>query len=155
MTNFIEQEFIPKEIWDYFVTKYGDGKLGMRYINPKIIAFMEWVRSTFGVPVTINNWHKGLPPEQTFDGRCLRLPSDSAYKLSSDHNYSMAVDFDVQGMLAEDVRQAFINKYSTDFLRLGATSMEKGTNWVHVGFADLGGSGWSPDKQNGIYLVKP
>jgi len=157
MTNFIEQEFIPKELWDYFTNKYGEGTgtLGMRYINPKIVTFMEWLRSTLGKPITINNWHKNLPPENTFDGRCLRLPSDSAYRISSDHNFSMAIDFDVQGMQAEEVRQVLITKYSTDFLRLGAFTMEKGTNWVHVGFADLTSNGWTCEKQNGIGLIKP
>jgi hypothetical protein len=157
MKNFVEQEFIPKQLWDYFQNnpKYNNGKLAMRHINPKIIAFMEWTRTTFGKPITVNNWHLNLSStEQTFDGRCLRLPSDSAYKISSDHNYSMAIDFDVEGMEAEEVRQAYIYTYSSFFLALGATTLEKAQNWVHVGFADLN-CGWTPEKQSGIWLVNP
>lgn len=152
MKYFVPQEFIPKELWDYLNNKFGNGALGMRYINPKIIVFMEWLRETLGKPITINTWYLNLPPQYTFDGRCLRLPSDKQYRISSDHNYSMAIDFDVQGMAAEDVRQLVLNTYATQFLALGGVSMEKGTNWVHVGFAVLT-DGWSADMHNGIAMV--
>lgn len=152
MKYFIPQEYLPKETWDYFKSKYGNGALGMRYVDSKIPIFMDWLRETLGKSITVNNWHLNLSSDETFDGRCLRLPSDTVYKLYSEHSYGRAIDFDVQGMKAEDVRQLLLTKYSADFLKLGATSMEKNTNWVHVGFADFS-SGWSPEKQNGIYLL--
>jgi len=154
MKHFVEEEYIPKQLWDYFKTKYNNGKMAMRYINPKIPIFMEWLRNTLGKRIVINTWHLNLAPEQTFDGRCLRLPGDSKYKLTSDHNYGLAVDFEVDGMIAEEVRQALLYTYSSFFLALGATIMEKNTNWVHVGFADLS-IGWTPQKICGIYMVNP
>ena len=151
MKYFVEQEFIPKETWNYFAAKYGSGILGMRYIDARIPVFMDWLRETLGKSITINTWHLPSPPE-VFDGRCLRLPDDPVYKQYSEHAYGRAVDFDVADMAAEDVRQAILNKYAAGFLGLGATTMEKGTNWVHVGFGDLS-DGWTPEKQNGIWLV--
>jgi hypothetical protein len=154
MDFFMEQEFIPKDTWNYFQQKYGDGKLAMRYIDVKIPIFMDWLRETIGKPITINNWHLNIPSAQgqTYDGRCLRLPNDISYKQYSEHSYGRAVDFTVQNIEAEEIRQLLINKYSEDFFTLGATTLEKNTSWVHVGFADLN-CGWTPEKQNGIWLV--
>jgi hypothetical protein len=68
----------------------------------------------------------------------------------------MAIDFVVNDMKAEEVRQLLINTYADYFLNLGATTLEKNVEWVHVGFANLSSTyGWYPENKNGIYLVNP
>jgi hypothetical protein len=142
------REFIPKEAWNFWQNRDGNGDLGMRFINIKIPILMQFLRDSYGKPIIINNWHVG----GNLDGRCYRLPDDNAYTLYSDHSRGDAVDFNVEGLTSDQVYQDMLYKYSADLIRLGVTSMEQNTEgWTHLGLSDV--SLWGFSQQNGIKLI--
>lgn len=143
MQHFKPQELIPQVDWN----KYGE--LAMRYINPKIPLLMDYLREYFASPITINTWHLG---QGGIDGRCMRRPGDSAYRLYSDHSSGNAVDFSVSGIDAPTV-QKLILADADNLITMGVTGMENGTpTWTHLSVANL--DSWGTI-QNGIHLLNP
>jgi hypothetical protein len=73
-----------------------------------------------------------------FDGRVLRLPGDSAYMLTSDHNYNLAIDFVVVGVDSLQVQKDMLTTCGDDLIELGVSGIEDGTiGWTHLGISDL------------------
>jgi len=62
------------------------------------------------------------------------------------HRLGKAVDFDVKGMSAEQVR-GVIRMNQVELMRLGLTRIESGVNWVHIDLKETG--------LNHIYEFKP
>ena len=94
LCNFTGQEFLPPEIWDI------EGASGLSHIDDRILQTADQVREFFGVPVTINNWHTNGP----FQYRGFRTPNCPLYIAGSMHSCGKAIDLDVQGITAPDVR---------------------------------------------------
>ena len=69
MSNFQTYELLPKEIYTIY------GEAGLRWLDPKIIGVLEFVRSTFGKPVIVNDWYMG----GQFNERSIRIPGHTHY----------------------------------------------------------------------------
>lgn len=154
--NFSAKELLPKIVFD----KYGE--LGLRYIDTRVLACLNFIRDTLEKTIYVNTWSfasKDKPGTlqangKPFDGRTLRLQSDSDYSTYSDHSYGRAIDFDVVGENSLDI-QKYITKdivCSTKLKELGLTNIEDSTSgWTHISVANV--SGWKLQSINGIYLV--
>lgn len=142
-------EFVPKGLYQYAVTKWNDGDLSIRFINPILIKIATYIRTKYQKPVQINTYNSG----GDVDGRCLRLPGDANYMLTSDHNYNNAIDFNVVGVDSLQVQKDVLNIYASDLIAMGVTGMENGTvGWTHLGISNL--QQWTNISAiNGIKLI--
>ena len=123
------------EAWElvdpYIYAKYGEASL--QFIDPRLKKWLEWFRSRIDLPVYINNY-KAIPkPAVIYDERgyrsnmCEMVRNKKDLYLSA-HTRFQAIDFDVQGCLAEEIR-SWIKNHQREMpvpIRL-----ERDVNWVH------------------------
>jgi len=139
------QEFVSKKVY----SKYGEG--AWQFMCPRLLHTMLIVRKELNKPITINTWANG----GKFSQRGLRSNLSSIFMSKfkkgrmylSAHVMGKAVDFDVKGMTAEDVRM-WIKKNEKLFpykIRLEHIMNGKPVNWVHIDVL------WNK-KNNHIYL---
>jgi len=126
MKYFKIQEFVPKETFE----KYAD--FCIYKFDPKIFMIADNIRAYFNQPMTINNWHIG----GEFNYRGYR-PDNYANKASKSlHYFGMAIDFDIKGYEAEEIRQVIFKNYKKfPFIRRMEhidTKTGKPINWVHL-----------------------
>ena len=89
-----------------------------------------WIRESLGRPMFANNWAIG----GQFSQRGYRTNDDPVCKVhkfatGSAHFKGKALDFDVKGMTAEQVRKWLYENQESAPVRF---RVEKGVNWVHV-----------------------
>lgn len=110
-----------------------------QFIDNRLLSVLLWLRQGIGKPITINTWHKG----GSFSQRGLRcnlcsLVADKTKKgilYLSAHQQGMAVDLDVAGMTADQVRK-WIDVHQSSLpcpIRL-----ESGVTWVHIDVRNTG-----------------
>jgi len=123
------------------------GFIALQFFDEKLLVTIDWIRETLNKPIIINNWFSG----GNFDERGLRCIQCSIVRdkcLSgqvyvSPHILGKAVDFDVEGMKAEEVRKWLIlNRDSIPY----PIRLENNVSWVHLDVEDNGTK---------IYLFKP
>lgn len=137
--NFIIQEFVPPSIYNEWFEK------SIWFIRPVVISFAQFIRDRYGKSVTINNWHA----QGKFAERGFRMPTSSTGGKLSQHRFGNAIDFNVAGMTADEVR-ADILAHESEFMAAGLTTIEDGAyapTWVHADFRTTG--------LPGILIVKP
>jgi hypothetical protein len=106
------------------------GEDAWSFFRPNLLISLDNVREYYDIAVTVNNWRDG----GQFSERGLRIlnPGDKAiYSPYSEHAHGNAVDYDVKGKTAEQVRQDILNHKDDDPFKL-IMALEKGTNWVHM-----------------------
>jgi len=112
--------------------KYGDRAL--MFADPRLLSWLAWFRETLGKPVTVNTY--GFGGHLTQRGyRCnlcsivMQKSLDNDMYLSA-HTRFQAVDFNVNGMTDQEVRD-FIEEHKKDMpcnIRVELST----TGWVHV-----------------------
>jgi len=125
--HFILQELVCKHTFD----KYG--KFAENFLDPRLIITLETIRERINKPIFVNSWDSG----GRFDERGLRCPHCDIVKKEiakgnlymSAHTLGRGVDFDVQGLLSDEVR-LWIAKYK-NWLPY-PIRLEKGVSWVHL-----------------------
>lgn len=103
------------------------------FFDPRLLDTLFVIREKIGKPIVVNNWAVG----GDFSQRGLRcnicsIPKEKTAleKLyMSAHSQGMAVDFDVSGMRAEEVRKWI--KDNQIFLPY-PIRLEEDVNWVHL-----------------------
>lgn len=135
MHHFITKEFVPPEIY----ASEGDRAIGR--IDPRMVEFIEKLRTDLDRPITINNWHLG----KSFKYRGFRPEGCGVGVPGGQHYLGRALDFDVEGMSAMDVRLYILGRLDQ---YPQVTRMEDDVKWVHVDCKDIG------DKKR-IQLFKP
>lgn len=116
--------------------KYGES--AWKFLCPRLLYTMLIIRVALGNPITVNNWHKG----GSFKQRGLRSNLGyiflSKFKKGilylSGHVLGKALDFDVKGMSAEEVRW-WIRNNEDKFpykIRLENYMNGKPISWVHL-----------------------
>lgn len=122
--HFDTKELVSKQ------TYQARGERSLELLDPRLLETIDQLRETLGKPITINNWKWGGNFQQRglrdveFYGTALKY-SDSL----SQHKYGRAVDFDVKGMEAWQVREHIvINKHLYPHISF----LELGINWVHI-----------------------
>ena len=116
--------------------KYGERS--WKFLCPRLLHTMLIIREVLGVSITVNNWYRG----GSFQQRGLR--SNLGYIFLkyfkrgriylSGHVLGKALDFDVKGMTAVEVREWLVN--NADILpykiRLENKMKGKPISWVHL-----------------------
>jgi hypothetical protein len=130
---FTLKEFACPDVYN----KFGD--MAWQFLDDKMVITIDWIRRTLGKPITINNWHNG--GEFTQRGlRCIQcsLVKDKCIKgeiYESAHILGKAVDFDVEGMSADDVRiWIALNKDKLPY----NIRIERDVAWCHLDTEDTG-----------------
>lgn len=138
--HFVVQELVPPEVYsDLKNEKYSLTQI----MNPKLLITADSIREYFNKPMTINNWFLG----GEFTLRGFRPKNCPIGAVNSRHKFGDAIDFDIEGMTAEQVRQEILkNQKNTAFKYI--TRMENGVNWVHIDLKPI------PDFKN-IILFDP
>jgi len=130
----IKDYFIIQELVDPTVyNKYGE--MSWKFIDDRLLECLLIVRQELNAPISINNWFYG----GNFTQRGLRhnmspLVSTKNKLYLSAHIFGKAVDFDVSGMTAVDVRKWIVDnpKKFPYKIRLERNLNGKPITWVHL-----------------------
>lgn len=130
--HFILQELVCPEVFQ----KYGD--TAWEFFDEKLLITIDFLRDQLG-PVYINGWDSGK--EFTQRGfRCIQcqLVKDAIKRKElyvSPHMTGQAIDCDIQGMTAGQVRVWIIeNQYILPY----AVRIENDVPWLHIDTRDTG-----------------
>ena len=129
---FIIQEFVSPKVYN----KHGEDS--WKFICPRLLHTLLVIRKVIDKPITINNWHIGGKFKQRGLRSNLGYIFYSQFKKRrmylSAHVMGRAVDFDVEGMKAEEVRNWLIlNKKILPYkIRLEHKKGGKYISWVHL-----------------------
>ena len=125
MKHFKVQELVSEGVYNALYEH------SLSTIDNRIITFLESLREALGKPITVNTWHVG----GNLQWRGLRTKDSPWYSEKSQHSVGKAVDFDLKGMSAEEVRQWLITNRNLPWVKC-IGFIEDGTNWVHVDVRD-------------------
>ena len=124
------EELVCKHVYN----KYG--QFAWSFFDPRLIETIDWIREAIDRPIYANNWDmKGK-----FSQRGLRCNQCSLLKKATldqvvymtAHVRGQALDFDIPGMLAEEVRKWLVDhRYKLPH----KIRLEKDTSWVHLDVA--------------------
>lgn len=130
--HFDIEEFVSKKVHD----KYGEQ--AWQFLCPRLLHTIYLIRTNLGKPMTINNWHVGGKFSQRGLRSNLGYIFYSMFKKKkiylSAHVMGKAVDFDVKGMTAEQVRM-WIKGFHKDLpykIRLEHKMNGKHISWTHL-----------------------
>jgi hypothetical protein len=121
------EELVCKDVFD----KYG--AFAWNFFDPRLIELINILREKLNKPIFVNDWKEG----GKFDERGLRCPKCDIVKTEiakgnlymSAHTLGKAVDFTVQGLLAEETRLWIAaNKRILPY----GVRLESGVTWVHL-----------------------
>lgn len=138
--HFDLREFIPEQIYK----TYGDQSIW--FVDIRLVEGMEWLRTFFAAPITINNWHVG----GTFQYRGFRSPQATVGARLSQHKFGRACDFNVQGMTAPQVFEAIKSDWAVISKHTFFTTIEDVSDtptWVHLDGRQT--------RSNELLIVKP
>lgn len=124
LNNYFElEEFIPPQIFKRWGTN------SIQFLDPKILAIATAYREFFGVPVHINNWHKGGP----LSYRGYRPPRVNVGGEYSQHKFGRAFDCNIGNMTSKEMSTKVLDNWE-HFKTFGLTTLEnyKFTDtWLH------------------------
>ena len=136
--HFLLEEFVSKNTFDKF------GAKSIWFVDKGIIAVAEKLRAYFGKSITINNWHNG----GTLNSRGFRERACVIGGEFSIHRLGKAIDFNVDGLTAQAVHRAVLDKHAELWPEITAIEDVAFTsNWTHI---DL-----RPSDIPEIMIVKP
>jgi hypothetical protein len=125
------EELVCKDVFDHY------GQTAWQFFDPRLLETIDHLREKLVKAIFVNNWKEGGNlDERGF--RCLKCQTvkDNYNKdYCSTHMRGQAIDFDVQGLLAEEVRQWIIK--NNNFLKY-PIRLEKDVSWVHLDVIDCG-----------------
>lgn len=122
--NFYLDEFINDEIYKRFKGK------SIWFLDIRVIAIAQLLRTLSGRSVTINNWYNG---GQYKDSGLRRLSGGIGAKYSQ-HRYGRAIDVKVEGLTIAEVLDIIVDNEQA-FRQAGLTTIEdiKYTpTWMHL-----------------------
>ena len=119
------------------------GEKAWRLLDPRLIESIDTLRRLLGKSITVNSWMWAGPGGNTQRG--FREPSSSVGAQYSQHRFGRAVDLDVKGMTAQEVRD-FIVEHEDELPYI--TWMEAGVSWVHLDVRNINEK--SRDEAGGI-----
>ena len=131
-TNFWLDEFICPEIYGKF------GHASRWFLHYPIVEVCQYIRTTTGKPVTINNWYTG----GSYEYSGLRPLTGDVGAEHSLHRYGRAADIKIKGMQPVEVK-AFIKEHWPQLQQLGLTTIENITHtptWTHLDCRNTGSS---------------
>jgi hypothetical protein len=114
------------------------GDRSLMFADPRLLTWIEWFRNTIARPITVNTYgNAGKYSQRGYRCNLCSLVKDKTALdelYLSAHTRFQAVDFQVNDMLDEEVRQ-YLERHKNEMpvnIRV-----ERGTvNWVHVDVAN-------------------
>ena len=142
MKHFKTQELVGKQAYQLH------GERAIKFLDEKLLSCLNIVREGLNKTITVNNWHIG----GRFEQRGLRDNTQSIVRNKtakgklylSAHVLGKAVDFDVKGMTAQEVRQWIVDNHELFPCKV---RLEDGVNCVHLDVI-------SEEKNPKVYLFK-
>jgi hypothetical protein len=106
------------------------GETAWMFFDSRILITLESIRQRLNRPIHVNNWHDGGQfTQRGFRCNLCDLVKNAKGIYVSAHCTGQAVDFDVDGMVAEEIRQYLIkNKTLWPY----PIRLEKNVSWVHL-----------------------
>ena len=126
--NFYLDEVMHPDVYKKF------GKKSRWFIDQRLVDIVQYIRAATGEPITINTWFDG----GKFKERGLRNPATTTGAKYSQHKFGKALDFTVNGMTADEVREKILGEWKQDLMNLGLTAIEDGVSWVHIDVRNTG-----------------
>jgi hypothetical protein len=125
------KELVCKDVYN----TYKD--IAWQFFDQKLLLTIDRIREKIGKPIFVNSWDSG----GDFDERGFRCLKCGLVKSAiaeqrmyvSPHMTGQGVDFDVQGLLAEEVRQWIVKNAN---LWPYPLRLEAGVNWIHLDLRD-------------------
>ena len=132
MRNIKEHFTIREFVCDHVYDKLGD--TAWRLFDPRLLEVMAYIRWRLNKRIIINSRSRGLTQRGIRCTRCALVKNrvDAGITYLSPHILGAAVDFDVEGMLAEEVRQ-WIEKNKANLPH--SIRIESKVSWVHLDVA--------------------
>jgi hypothetical protein len=131
----IDQWFTIREfVCDHVYDKLGES--AWRLFDPRLFAVMAWLRLKLNRRIIINSRSQGFTQRGLRCTKCalVKNRTDAGVTYLSPHILGAAVDFDVEGMMASEVRQWIeANKRLLPY----SIRLEDKVNWVHLDVATL------------------
>lgn len=121
MEYFCVEEFVPPEVYKE------RGNKAITVIDTNILRFIENLREALNKPITANNWKWG----GSYSYRGYRTSASKHFRKYSQHSFGRALDFDVKGMSAQEVREWIIKNRELDWVK-PITFLENSVSWVHI-----------------------
>ena len=140
---YIPKHFIVQELVDP-VTYKELRQNALWVMDDRLVWTVDAMREYYKKPITINNWYS----KGQFSQRGFRPISSGTGAYYSQHRYGRAVDLDVEGVPAEEVRQNIKQRYKTVNAFKYITTLEANVNWVHIDCRNV-------DTSKGIFIVYP
>lgn len=124
-------ELVCQHVYDFY------GETAWQFFDQRLLVTIDMLRQKLNKPIFVNDWQiHGQFDERGF--RCLKcnivqnkIMSNEMYV--SPHMTGQAVDFDVQGLVAEEVRQYIIKNQN---LWPYPLRLEAGVGWCHLDTRD-------------------
>lgn len=131
--NFGLKELVCLEVYN----KYGE--TAWEFFDPRLLETLDWLRESLKRKIYINNWSAG----GNFSQRGLRCNICDLVKVKtvknqiymSSHVLGKAIDFDVEGMTAQEVCD-WILVHQSDLPY--SICLEGEVSWVHLDMRDKG-----------------
>lgn len=130
-TYFSLDELVCEDVYN----KFAD--IAWSFFDARLLIIIDLLRERFNKPIFVNDWMvHGQFDERGF--RCIRcsLVREAIRQRRlyvSPHMTGQGVDFDVEGLVAEEVRQWIIKNQK---ILPYAIRMERNVNWVHLDTRD-------------------
>jgi len=124
-SNFILQEFVPKEIY----SKWGEKSIW--FVPKRNILLAQFFRDRFG-HTTVNDWHNG--GQYNYSG--FRPPECKVGAELSQHRFCNADDFKFSKVTIQEVYEDVIKNFDL-YSKYGLTTIENITatlTWLHCDF---------------------
>ena len=106
------------------------GETAWTFFDSRLITTLEMLRQRLNKPIWVNNWHEGGQLSQRgFRCNLCDLVKNANGIYVSAHMTGQAIDFDVDGLISEEVRQYIIkNKNVWPY----PIRLERSTSWCHL-----------------------
>jgi hypothetical protein len=131
---YIPRYFEPEELVSPEVFS-GFGDRALMFFDDRLLYSIDEIRKWFNKSVTVNNWKSGGP----FSQRGLRTADVAGSGEFSQHRFGRAIDFDVVGLTADEVRrEIFTHQHDAAFSDI--SRIELGVSWVHIDLANVDSS---------------
>ena len=113
----------------HIFAKYGG--FAWNFLDPRLLTLLDNIRSGIGKPVTVNNYRDGLDERGLRCTKCeiVRKEIEAGNLYMSAHTLGKAVDFDVEGLTAEETRLILTAKKN---LWPYGFRLERDVTWVHL-----------------------
>lgn len=121
---FIPQELVCRHVFDRFGSRSYD------YMDARLLEVLLWLRKSLGRPIYANNWDGGgLLSQRGYRCNLCDIVKSKKTAYLSAHTRGQALDFDVKGMAAEEVR-SWIEAHKDGLPH--NIRLESGVSWVHL-----------------------